>query len=74
MPSFVAMTDWTVPAGALMSITLTFLVVLIYREQRRKVRAVRLGCRRLLARADLHCSDPLPGGGEHAESAPQQSP
>ena len=74
MPSFVAMTDWTVPATALMSVALAFLVVLIYREQRRKARAVRLGCRRLLARADLHCSDPEPDGGEHAESAPRQNP
>jgi hypothetical protein len=73
MPTFVAMTDWTVPATALMSVTLAFLVVLIYREQRRKARAVRLGCRRLLARADLHCSDPEPGRGEHVESAEQSS-
>jgi hypothetical protein len=73
MPTFGAMTDWTVPAAALMSVTLAFLVVLIYREQRRKARAVRLGCRRLLARADLHCSAPEPGGGEHVESARRQS-
>ncbi|HEY4460939.1 MAG TPA: hypothetical protein VGN81_41945 [Pseudonocardiaceae bacterium] len=67
------MTDWTVPATALMSVTLAFLVVLIYREQRRNARAARWGCRRLLARADLHCSDPEPGGGEHGESASEQS-
>ena len=73
MPTFVAMTDWTVPATALMSVTLAFLVVLIYREQRRKARAVRLGCRRLLARADLHCASPEPGRGEHRESASEQS-
>jgi hypothetical protein len=60
MPSFVAMTDWTVPTTALLSAALAFLVVLIFREQRRRVRAVRLACRRLLARADLHCSDPEP--------------
>ena len=73
MPTFVAMTDWTVPASALMSATLAFLVVLIYREQRRRARAVRLGCRRLLARADLHCSDPEPAGSERRESAPEQT-
>ena len=74
MPSFVAMTDWSVPVTALTSAALAFLVVLIYREQRRNVRAARLGCRRLLARADLHCSDPEPDGDEHAESEPEQNP
>ncbi|HEX4223770.1 MAG TPA: hypothetical protein VHZ97_15495 [Pseudonocardiaceae bacterium] len=54
------MTDWTVPTTALLSAGLAFLVVLIFREQRRRARAVRLACRRLLARADLHCSDPEP--------------
>jgi hypothetical protein len=58
MPSFFAMTDATIPTAALMSVGLAFLVVLIYRAERRRVRAVRLACRRLLARADLHCSDP----------------
>jgi hypothetical protein len=60
MPSFVAMTDWTVPTTAVLSIGLAFPVVLIFREQRRRLRATRLACRRLLARADLHCSDPEP--------------
>ena len=68
MPTFFAMTDWTVPTTALMSIGLAFLVVLIYREERRRVRAVRMACRRLLARADLHCSDPEPDGCEDRKS------
>jgi len=49
-----------VVATVLMSIGLAFPVVLIYRAQRRKVRATRLGCRRLLAWANLHCADPEP--------------
>ena len=73
MPSFFAMTDWTIPTAALMSIGLAFLVVLIYREERRRVRAVRLGCRRLLARADLHCSDPEPDGCEPKESTLEEN-
>jgi hypothetical protein len=69
MPSFFAMTDLTVPTTALLSIGSAFLVVLIYRTERRRARAVRLACRRLLARADLHCSDPKPDdGGEPQES------
>jgi hypothetical protein len=70
MLTFIHVTDWTVPATAAFSIALAFLVVLIYREQRRRVREVRLGCRRLLARANLHCADPdpEPDRGEHEQS------
>lgn len=70
MPSFFAMTDWTVPTIVLTSIGLAFLVVLIYREERRRARAVRLACRRMLARADLHCADPCAGPETDPETDP----
>jgi hypothetical protein len=73
MPTFFAMTDCTILTTALMSIGLAFLVVLIYREERRRARAVRMACRRLLARADLHCSDPEPDGSEPRESTLEEN-
>ena len=73
MPSFIAMTDWTVPTTALMSIGLAFPVVLIYRVQRRKVRETRYGCRRMLAWADVHCADPEPAPEPDSDEPGEQS-